>query len=152
MPKSWFPAPLHSFFIVPSHPIKYVIKLKITVWTSCSKSTSDPHACQQKWHTKAVIIIPAHEIYQLSSFFLLHRTLCWANLQEFPNVDIEGSCFGSKHVKVPSTMNDKFTDLLAIAQGRIDKKTPKNHDKIVIHDKFSKDNPTWGEVTNFVFR
>lgn len=49
-------------------------------------------------------------------------------------------------------MNDKFADLLAIAQGRVDENSPKNHEKVVIHEKLNSENPTFAELTNFVFR
>lgn len=65
---------------------------------------------------------------------------------------MEETCFGSKYVKIPPTMNDKFTDLLAIAQGRVDENSPKNHEKVVIHEKLSSENPTFAELTNFIFR
>ncbi|KAL7022766.1 hypothetical protein ACKWTF_012376 [Chironomus riparius] len=83
---------------------------------------------------------------------LLLVALCWAYLEEFPRLEMEDTCFGSKHVKIPPTMNDKFADLLAIAQGRVDENSPKNHEKVVIHEKLNSENPTFAELTNFVFR
>lgn len=84
--------------------------------------------------------------------FKIFRALCWAHLEEFPRLDMEDTCFGSKNVKIPPTMNDNFADLLAVAQGRVDGNSPKNHEKVVIHEKLSSENPTFAELTNFIFR
>lgn len=61
----------------------------------------------------------------------------------FPETDPEQTCFGSKHVKIPPTMNDKYADLMAIVQAR---SIPANYAKIIVNEELSKVNPTLGET------
>jgi hypothetical protein len=56
-------------------------------------------------------------------------------------MDPEESCFGSKHLKLPSTMNDKYNDLSAIVR-----KIPKKYAEVIVKEEIRRENPTIGEL------